>query len=721
MRETEDKLEVLVGSFNTHEKDAYHGKEVTPPKANFPVLAISAFVIIAVAVWALVAREGAADQLGAITGWISTNLGWFYILTATVVIVFVLGVALSKAGGVRMGPDHSKPQFRLFSWSAMLFAAGIGVDLMFFAVAEPVQQYLAPPEVEPESLQAAKDSVVWALFHYGITGWAMYALMGMAFGYYAYRLNMPLAIRSALYPLLGKRIHGPVGDAVDIAAVLGTIFGIAASLGIGVVQLNYGIHLVFGVEEGPIGQIVLVVLAVAVATLSAISGVDKGIKRLSELNVLLAIGLVAYIVVTGKTAYLFDALVMNIGDYVSSFPGMTMDTFAFAEDNEAISEWMGAWTLFFWAWWVAWAPFVGLFLARISRGRTLRQFVFGTLTIPFLFILAWMSFFGNTALDRLRGGDVAFGEAVMNKPEQGFYELLAQNPGGTFLVGLATLVGLLLYITSADSGALVTANFTSKITDSQQDGPVWARIFWSVLIAILTIVMLQIDGVSTVQAATIVMGLPFTVVMYMIMLGLVRSLRLEVYQADARTVSIHSAMSGRTEPTGASAPSSAGAPAGWRKRLGRASTWPSAKAANHFLTQVAKPALEKVATQLRTDGLDASLVLADVPDQEVGQLDLTVKLGEEQDFRYQIYPTEFPVPSFTKNTAGGEKYYRMEVYDLTGSMGYDVFGYTQDQLINNVIDLYERHMEFLHMQRDLPGTSDMSGGAEPVRTWEEDQ
>ncbi|OFT89619.1 choline BCCT transporter BetT [Corynebacterium sp. HMSC28B08] len=712
MSETGDKLEVLVGSFNTQEKDAYHGKEITPPRANIPVFAISALIILLVAGWALIAREGAAEQLGAVTGWISTNLGWFYILTATVVVVFVLVVALSKAGGVRMGPDHSKPQFRLFSWSAMLFAAGIGVDLMFFAVAEPVQQYLAPPEVEPESLQAAKDAVVWALFHYGFTGWAMYALMGMAFGYYAYRLNMPLAIRSALYPLIGKRVHGPVGDAVDIAAVLGTVFGIAASLGIGVVQLNYGIHLVFGVEEGPIGQIVLVIVSVLVATLSAVSGVDKGIKRLSELNVLLAIGLVAYIVVTGKTAYLFNGFVMNIGDYVSQFPGMTMNTFAFAEDSAAVSEWMGAWTLFFWAWWVAWAPFVGLFLARISRGRTLRQFVFGTLTIPFLFILAWMSFFGNTALDRLRGGDTAFGEAVMAKPEQGFYELLAQNPGGTFLVGLATLVGLLLYITSADSGALVTANFTSRITDSQQDGPVWARVFWSVLIAILTIVMLRIDGVATVQAATIVMGLPFTIVMYMIMMGLIRSLRLEVYQADARAVSIHSAMSGRTDTA---TPVSN---MGWRKRLSRASTWPSARSANQFLTSVAKPALEKVANELQSEGLDASLVIADVPDQEVGQIDLTVKLGEEQDFRYQIYPTECPVPSFTKNTAGGEKYYRMEIYDLTGSMGYDVYGYTQEQLINNVIDLYERHLEFIHMQRDLPGTSDMSGGADPIRTWE---
>ncbi|ARU46763.1 choline BCCT transporter BetT [Corynebacterium silvaticum] len=693
---------VLVGSYNVGTSG------VPPARTNWPVFLASAAGILAVTLWAFIGRESAEKALGSITTWIATNFGWFYILTATVVIVFILGVAFSGAGKIRLGPDHSRPQFKLFSWSAMLFAAGIGVDLMFFSVAEPVAQYYGPPVGSGESREAAKEAVVWALFHYGFTGWAMYSLMGMAFGYYAYRLNMPLAIRSALYPLVGKRIHGPIGDSVDVSAMLGTVFGIAASLGIGVVQLNYGIKVLFGVEEGATWQIILVVVSVAIATLSAVSGVDKGIKMLSEINVLLAIALMVYVVVAGKTAFLLDGLVMNIGDYVASLPGMTMDTYAFTDDPEHTKAWLGAWTLFFWAWWVAWAPFVGLFLARISRGRTLRQFVFGTLSVPFLFILLWMSFFGNSALDIVRGGNDEFGHAAAEEPQRGFYDLLATYPGATAIIALATLIGLLLYITSADSGALVMSNFTSTTTHSSQDGPVWSRIFWAVLVGALTVVLLQIDGVSTVQSATVVMRLPFTVVMYLIMLGLVRSFRLERAQVDARTISMHGAMSGRSSDGST-----------WRRRLSRANTWPSTAKTQRFLEEMATPALKQVAQELCDRGLDASLVATDVPESPVGSLDLTVDLGDEQNFRYQLFAVSNPVPSFTKNP-GKEHYYRIEVFDLTGSLGYDVFGYTGEQLIDNVLDLYERHLDFLHMQKDLPGSSDLSDGAQPVRFWRED-
>ncbi|KAB1503828.1 BCCT family transporter [Corynebacterium sp. 320] len=683
-------------------------------RVNWRVFLASAAGILAIALWAFFGRDSAERTLGDITGWISTHLGWFYILTATVAVVFVLSLAFSSAGHIRLGPDHSRPQFRLFSWSAMLFAAGIGVDLMFFSVAEPVTQYMMPPEGAGETREAAEQAVVWALFHYGVTGWAMYALMGMAFGYYAYRLHMPLAIRSALYPLIGKRIHGPVGDAVDVAAVMGTVFGIAASLGIGVVQLNYGLHLIFGVSEGPTWQIILVVAGVGIAILSAVSGVDKGIKLLSEINVYLAMGLALYVVIAGKTSFLFDALVMNIGDYVSRFPGMTMDTFAFAEDKAAVTEWMGAWTLFFWAWWVAWAPFVGLFLARISRGRTLRQFVVGTLTIPFLFILGWLSFFGNTALERVIGGDQDFAQRTIDAPQQGFYDLLSGFPGGAVVIVLATAIGLLLYITSADSGALVTANFTSKTSNASQDGPKWLRVFWAALVGVLTIVMLQIDGVATVQSATIVMGLPFAVVMYLVMLGLVRSLRLESLQKEARSVSLHAAMSGRTGGSGTNHNQN------WRRRLSRANTWPSADRAQHYLDTIAQPAMAAVAEELKDKGIEAQMIASSVQSLPVGQLDLYLPLGEEQDFRYQIYPIEHPVPSFTRSTGKDHKYYRLEVFDRTGSLGYDIFGYSREQLIDNILDLYERHLEFLHIQRDLPGTSDLSDGAAPVREWAED-
>ncbi len=301
-----------------------------------------------------------------------------------------------------------------------------------------------------QTIEAARQAMVWTLFHYGLTGWSMYALMGMALGYFSYRYNLPLTIRSALYPIFGKRINGPIGHSVDIAAVIGTIFGIATTLGIGVVQLNYGLSVLFDIPDSLAAKAALIALSVIIATISVTSGVDKGIRVLSELNVALALGLILFVLFMGDTSFLLNALVLNVGDYVNRFMGMTLNSFAF----DRPVEWMNNWTLFFWAWWVAWSPFVGLFLARISRGRTIRQFVMGTLIIPFTFTLLWLSVFGNSALYEIIHGDAAFAQEAMAHPERG-YSLLAQYPAFTFSASVATITGLLFYVTSADSGALV--------------------------------------------------------------------------------------------------------------------------------------------------------------------------------------------------------------------------------------------------------------------------
>lgn len=681
------------------------------PEVNWPVFIISGVGILAIALWAIFAPDNAADTLAGIVSWVSKNFGWFYIVTATVAVLFMLYVAISRTGQIKLGPDHAKPQFGLFSWASMLFAAGIGIDLLFFSVAEPVAQYYGPPTGDAETIEAARQAVVFTLFHYGVTGWALYALMGMAFGYFAYRLNMPLTIRSALYPIIGKRIHGPAGEAVEIAAMLGTVFGVATSLGIGVVQLNYGLRVLFGVDESTSWQIALIVVAVSVAIVSAVSGVDKGIRRLSELNVGLAICLMLYILITGRTAFLFDALVMNVGEYVSKFPSMTMDTYAFS----GAQEWLNSWTLFFWAWWVAWAPFVGLFLARISRGRSLRQFVVGTLTIPFLFVLMWVSVFGNSALDLVINGDSEFGQTALDYPERAFYLLLEQYPAPMMVAAVASLIGLLLYITSADSAALVMSNFTSKITDTQQDGKKWTRIFWAVVVGVLTISMLYVGGIPTLQSATIVMGLPFAFVIYLVMYGLFKSLRLELLQQDSTRRALHGAMSGRAVD---------GRQGDWRNRLARSMSFPGKKPVMRYLDRVVQPALEQVADAIRERG--GEVTLHREPAEEVGidQIDLQVGFGEEMSFRYQVYPVEHLTPSFAGlvhlDSDADIYYYRLEVFTLTGSLGYDVYGYTQEQLISDVLDLYERHLEFLHMQADLPGTSDLSDNAEPVREWSDD-
>ncbi|GAB7189924.1 hypothetical protein NUM3379_06300 [Kineococcus sp. NUM-3379] len=498
------------------------GSASAPPVKRGVFYGAAAGVLL-VTLWAIVDPTGAGGALGTVAGAISEWFGWFYILLATVVLLFVVGLAISRYGHVRLGPDGSRPQYSTFTWASMLFAAGIGTDLMFYAVAEPVTQYLTPPVGEGGTVEAAREATVWTMFHYGITGWGMYALMGMALAYLAFRRGLPLAIRSALYPVFGRRVQGPVGDGVDLAAVLGTIFGVATSLGIGVVQLNYGLSVLFGLPEGQSVQIGLIALAVAMSTVSAVSGVDRGIKLLSQLNVLLAIGLAVFVLIAGKTVFLLNALVLNVGDFFRTFPELTTQTFAY----DRPVDWLNAWTLFFWAWWIAWASFVGLFLARISRGRTIRQFVTGTLLIPFSYIVMWVSIFGNSAIDLIRSGNTGFGELAAATPQHGFYTLLQEYPAFPFVAAVATFVGLLFYVTSADSGALVMATLSSRTSGPEQDGGPRLRIFWGVATGLLTAAMLRVDGIAALQSATIIMGLPFAFVMVLVMVGLFGALRSE--------------------------------------------------------------------------------------------------------------------------------------------------------------------------------------------------
>jgi choline/glycine/proline betaine transport protein len=660
-------------------------------RLNPVVFVGSSIVILAIAVWAMISPQGASDTIGVLVGWISEWFGWFYILIATIFLAFVIFLALSRYGKTKLGPEHSVPEFSTFSWAAMLFAAGIGTDVMFFAVAEPVTQYMAPPVGEGETLSAAREATVWTLFHYGITGWGMYALMGIALAYFAYRMNLPLSIRSALYPIFGNRIYGPLGHGVDLAAVLGTIFGIATSLGIGVVFLNYGLNALFSIPEGLPAQIGLIVVAVAIATVSAVSGVNKGIRRLSELNVWLTLGLAAFILITGQTVFLLNAFVLNIGDYVSNFAGLTMQTFAF----DRPTEWLNGWTLFFWAWWIAWASFVGLFLARISRGRTIRQFVAGTLIIPFLYILMWVSIFGNSAISLVRGGNSQFADAAVNAPEQGFYTLLQQYPAFPIIASIATFCGLLFYITSADSGALVMANLTSYRKTPRVDAPPWNRIFWAVATGLLTLAMLVVGGITALQNATIIMGLPFGFVMVLLMLGLYKALRVEAHREDSRRYSLPAQLSGRS--AGLNGDGDRAVELTWRQRLKRSMSFPDREKAITFLSEVAHPALTEVADELRSHGVEAE-VFDGTRESGTPYVELVADLGEEAPFQYRVEPREAPMPVYGDNSLrDSDVYYRLDVHLLEGGQGYDVMGYTHSQLIDDVLDQYEQHVEFVRL------------------------
>ncbi|MCX6407503.1 MAG: choline BCCT transporter BetT [Propionibacteriales bacterium] len=665
--------------------------DVVPPprsRVNLPVLVGASSVILAVTAWGLLAPRGAEAGLGTLVGFATDWFGWFYVLLATAILVFVVYLATSRFGRTKLGPEHAQPEFSTFAWASMLFAAGIGTDLMFFAVAEPVTQYLAPPTGEPETVDAAREATVWTLFHYGVSGWGMYALMGVALGYFAYRMNLPLAVRSALHPLIGRRTEGWMGDGVDLAAVLGTIFGVATTLGIAVVQLNVGLNMLFDVPLGLTAQVTLIVVGVAMATLSAVSGVDRGIKWLSQANVLLAVLLAVWILVTGRTTYLLDALVLNVGDFVRLFPEMSLQTFA----HEDTGSWMSDWTLFFWAWWIAWASFVGLFLARISRGRTIRQFVLGTLIIPFLYLLMWISIFGNASIDLVRQGNQSFGQLTLEAPEQGFYTMLAQHPGFTFLASIATFTGLLFYVTSADSGALIMANLSSRMRDVHADAGAALRIFWAVATGALTIALLSVGGIATLQSATIIMGIPFALVMVAVMVGLHRALRAEAWIVDSRDGALHGVLSSRSAPD-------RGGAGQWRSRLRRVMSFPSRAKAEEFLDRVVAPALEEVAGELATTCAAATARRCTDEDGQPG-VELTAEVADgSTPFCYRVTLREVPIPVYSSSLVprGDDYYARLEVHLRHGGQGYDVMGYTHGQLIDDVLDAYESHLEFLRL------------------------
>ena len=493
---------------------------------------------------------------------------------------------------------------------------------------------------------------------------------------------MPLSIRAALYPLLGKRVRGPLGDGISAIALVGTVFGVATSMGIGVVLLSVGFSVLFGLEHGLMLQIALVVGAVVLTVGATTSGVDRGIRWVAEFNLWSAVAMMVYILVTGQTAFLLNALVENIGRFLLTFPERTLRTFVYEPDG---AEWMGGWTLFFWAFWLAWGPFVGVFLARISRGRTLREFVIAAITAPVLCDFIIVSFFGNSALFHVLQGDTAFAELAVASPEQGWYALLAMFPGAMFLIGLATLSGLLFYLTSANSGAMVMSNFSASIPDPAHDGPKWLRIFWSLLTAVLTVAMLLAGGVTTMEYATLIFALPVTIIAYLVMASFYRVLRMERAEREGQVLRRPT-----IAPIGGHMPERS-----WKQRLEQLRSYPTLRQVSRFLDRTVCPALDEVAAEFVNQGYQ---VERDVMTNTHGIEEPILRVAMEgfRDFHYQVAVVEAPVPMFSGRMAREtDVYYRLEVFTQTGSGGYDLMGLTHHQVIDDVLERYEAHLAFL--------------------------
>ena len=667
---------------------AYQKATINPP-VFFPAAAL---VLLLVALAAF-APDFAQQLFGSIQDWILGHVSWFYILTVAIILISIVYLALSKYGDIKLGPDHSIPDFKDYTWFAMLFSTGMGIGLMFFGVAEPVMHYLSPPIGAGGTVQAAQDAMSITFFHWGLHAWAIYAIVGLILAFFCYRHGLPLRLSSALYPMIGERIHGPIGQSVDTFAVIGTVFGVATSLGFGVAQINSGLNYLVDLSVSTNVQIVLIIIACGLATISVASGLDRGIKILSEFNLGLAVLLLLFVLVLGPTVFIFQAFIQNTGNYLSNIITATFNLYAYQPN-----DWIGGWTLFYWGWWISWSPFVGLFIARISRGRTIRQFVSGVLLVPAGFTLLWMTVFGDTAIYYiLVDGLSEFGVVVQNDVTQALFVFLEKMPISTITSILAVFMIVIFFVTSADSGALVLDILSSK---ENMPSPVWQRIFWSTLTGIVAIALLLADGLQALQTATIASALPFSIILLIAIYGLFKALKNEATKRRIRFQTI-----ARSQPLAQEQD--------WQKRLHNLVVLPQQDQVVRYINRIVSPAMLAVAEELKSLGFDTEVNKeTSAADGNSGGWFLNVAHhGEYQDFSYGVRPIAENRPTLTSDDIkrpDNEIYYRAEVYLIEGGQDYDIMGWTKEGVIADILDQYERHRHFLHMAYDNETVPDVN-------------
>lgn len=645
----------------------------------------SLIILIIMVAYVSLFREQAQYQMSETKEWINTNFGWFYILTVAIILVTAVFLFFSRYGDIKLGPDHSKPEYSNLSWLSMLFAAGMGIGLMFWGVAEPVMHYLVPPDAQPETLAAAKESMKLVFFHWGLSAWAIYALVAVILAYFAFRQNLPLTLRSALYPLIGERIYGGWGHAVDIFAVLGTIIGVSTTLGMGVQQINAGLNYLYGLPIGIDIQTLLIIVVMILVGCSVFSGMDKGIKRLSELNMIFAIVLLLFILILGPTLFILQTFMQNLGGYISELVSRTFNLYAY-ESN----DWVGNWTIFYWAWWLSWSPFVGSFIARISRGRTIREFIAGAMFVPALFTLLWMTVFGDTALHLILYNNAQqLADMVRSDYTMALFAFLEHFPFSSIVSFFAVFMIFLFFITSADSSSMV---IDMSASNGKTDTPVWQSLFWVFVVAVVTIALMYSNGLQALQTASIVSALPFAITLLIAMWGLIRALFLDSTKKELQKQSLNF-----SRP----APRSAG---GWQRRLRNLTMFTRRSHVIRFIADVVKPACDEIAEELSKQGYNANVVWA----ENEGSIQLDLIHEDKVYFSYGVKPKPYPLPEVVtrgidddnNDSQEGLMYFRADVYLLEGGQDYDIMGWSKEDVIADILDQYETYLHYLHMIRE---------------------
>ncbi|WP_062225640.1 BCCT family transporter [Aureimonas frigidaquae] len=637
---------------------------------NRPVF-FGASAIIALLVMIGIVFPRDADRIfGAAQAWVLDTFGWFYLLAVGVFVFFALFLAISRYGTLKLGPDDAEPDYSYLSWLAMLFAAGMGIGLMFYAVAEPILHYSVPPEAEAGSYAAARQAMAITYFHWGIHAWSIYAVVGLSLAYFCFRYNLPLTIRSGFYPLIKDRISGPIGHAVDIFAICGTLFGIATSLGLGVLQINAGLNYLLDVPQTALVQVALIAVVTLAATLSVVSGLDVGIRRLSEGNLILAILLMLFVLVVGPTEFLFRAFVQNVGTYLDSILERTFTLYAYEPKS-----WISDWTLFYWAWWISWSPFVGMFIARISRGRTVREFVVGVLFVPSAFTFFWMTTFGNTAISLDMGvASGAISQAVGNDISVALFQFFQYLPWPTFTSVLGIVLVAVFFVTSSDSGSMVVDTIASG---GNEDTPVWQRIYWCSMEGIVAALLLLAGGLTALQTMTLISALPFTIILLLLAYGLLKGMKADMARAEKQAQS-QPAVPMRT--------------IGWQERLQSILYQPSRKDVEAFIGRTVEPALTDVRDALKRRNVEAVVER----DDSAGSVQLTVHSSTTRNFVYGVQPVAqlalaFSAAEVTRPDARRSHVWSARTVFADGSRGYDVMGFTRDDMLADVLAQFERY------------------------------
>ena len=635
------------------------------------------FVVLLVAM-ILIAPEQTQTLLNAAKSGIFANFSWFYILAFSVFLGFLVILSVSSLGNIKLGNDEEEPEFGFLSWLAMLFAAGMGVGLMFFGVAEPLTHYLSDITTGIAE-HKQQEALLHTLFHWGIHAWAVYGTIALALAYFGFRYKLPLALRSCFYPLLKERINGKLGDLIDIMALLATLFGIITTLGFGASQLGAGLHQLGWISENSFSlQMVVIVVVMSLAIFSAISGVGKGVKILSELNLTLAFCLLIFVLVAGPTLYLLSAFSDNIGTYLSNLVQLSFKTYVYEQEHTA---WFSGWTILYWAWWCSWAPFVGLFIARISKGRTIREFIFGVLVVPSLFGVLWFTVFGNTAI-WLNDGEAAgtLGQMI-SSPETLLFKFLDYLPlsGVTGLVSLVVIS--LFFITSADSGIYVLNNIASR--DKSLTAPRWQAVMWGVLMSVVSIVLMQSGGLANLQAMTLLVALPFAMLMLLMCFSLWKGLNADKKYFDTKVNPTSIFWTGDK----------------WKERLEQMMNQTQEKDILRFLKHTVLPAMRELRQEL-IGKYELSVQINTLFEQDEPAVELVIQKESMRDFMYGVKSVgrEVSIQLINDDNLPHIQHsmtYEPYTYFFDGRVGYDVQYMDQDELIADMLKHYERYLSLL--------------------------